>query len=230
MARVRAGERIIQLQADLERRNREVHRINAEMEITHHKLAEANAKLNLMATTDELTGLTNRREAMARLAHAWAAADRHGHPLACIALDIDHFKSFNDGHGHALGDLVLKKTARILQRTARKDEPVCRMGGEEFLVLCEQSTEAMAAVGAERLRTAIESGVVQCDDLDLRVTVSLGVAERTPEMRDPDHLLKAADEALYAAKHSGRNRVCRAGDTGQQVPQTNDQGLSVAPR
>ena len=230
MARVRAGERIIQLQADLERRNREVHRINAEMEIAHHKLARANEKLNLMATTDELTGLTNRREALARLAHAWVSSGRHAHPLSCIALDIDHFKSFNDSHGHAVGDLVLKEAARILKRTARKDEPVCRVGGEEFLVLCEQSTEKTAAVGAERLRGAIESGTVQSGEFELRVTVSLGVAERTPEMHDPDDLLKAADEALYAAKHSGRNRVCRASETRQPTRQPDDRSLSATRR
>ena len=210
MARVRAGERIIHLQADLGRRNREVHRINAEMEITHRKLAEANATLNRMASTDELTGLINRRAALSRLADYWVAADRHTQSLACVAVDIDHFKDFNDVYGHEVGDLVLQETARVLRRTARREEPVCRMGGEEFLMLCPLSTETMAAVGAERLRTATESSVVQCGDLELRVTISLGIAERTPAMSGPDDLLRAADDALYAAKDSGRNRVCLA--------------------
>lgn len=214
LARLRGGLRIIRLQQDLDRRSREVHRFNAEMAIAHRELAEANEKLNRMATTDELTGLTNRREALARLDDHWASAVRHDQPLACIGLDIDHFKSFNDTHGHAIGDLVLKETAGVLLATARREERVCRVGGEEFLILCPLSTEKMAAIAAERLRRAVEAHRIKSGDLELSVRISLGVAERTEGMNGPDDLLKAADDALYAAKKAGRNRVFVASANG----------------
>ena len=89
---------------------------------------------------------------------------------------------------------------------------VCRIGGEEFLILCPHSTDVMAAVGAERIRQAVETHVIRPGDLELSVTMSLGVAQQTLEMTDPDHLLRAADDALYAAKDAGRNRVCLASD------------------
>ncbi len=217
LARVRAGSRIVQLQLDLDRRNLEVHRFNAEMALAHSKLRDANDKLRHIATTDELTDLTNRRAAMERLQEYWVSADRHNDSLACVMLDIDRFKNVNDSFGHAIGDLVLKETAGVLRREARTEEQVCRIGGEEFLVLCPRTSETSAAVVAERLRLGIESHTINADDQSLGVTVSLGVAQRTPEMRSPDDLLAAADRALYAAKKSGRNRVCLAGDCQEQV-------------
>ncbi len=210
LARVRAGERIIRLHEELESHSLEAHRYNAEIEIVNAKLATANRELNRMATSDELTGLINRREALTRLSDAWEAANRRGHPLACIALDIDRFKSCNDAYGHDVGDEVLKETAKVLQASARRDEPVCRVGGEEFLIICSGSSEALTAIGAERLRCAVEANVIHRGELTLRVTVSLGVAQRTPEMKRPDDLLRAADDALYTAKDTGRNTVCLA--------------------
>lgn len=210
LARIRAGERILTLQQDLEARQREVHRINAEMAIAQQKLADANERLNLLATTDELTGLLNRREAMARLDEYWASSTRSSAPLAVISLDLDHFKSFNDVHGHAIGDAVLRTTAATLRKTCRKDEFPCRIGGEEFLILCPRAAEEEAAVAAERIRASIEAATVVVNGLALSITLSIGVAEREPGMNGPNDLLHAADEALYAAKDAGRNRVCRA--------------------
>jgi len=214
LARLRAGERIVRLQGELDNRNREVHRYNAKVEIANSKLAVANKELKRMATTDELTGLINRREAMTRLADCWTAAMRHGDPLACITLDIDNFKNCNDTYGHAAGDDVLRRTSDALKASTRREEATCRVGGEEFLVICPRSTEAMAAIGAERLRQAVEASKIRYGDVTLRVTISVGVAERTPHMKTPDDLLRAADEALYVAKGRGRNRVQLAGDTG----------------
>lgn len=212
LARIRAGERIIQLRRDLEGRQWEVHRINAEMSIAHTKLAEANEQLNRLATTDELTGLLNRREAMSRLAGFWSASVRRQSPLACISLDIDHFKDFNDMYGHAIGDTVLRAVAEALRSAVRSAEPVCRIGGEEFLILCPDATEAQAAMSAERLRETVEQLIVRVDKLQLVVTVSLGVAERRRTMTVPDELLRIADDALYAAKNAGRNQSFRAVD------------------
>ena len=155
LARLRAGERIVRLQREVDSRSREAHRQNAEIEIAYRKLAAANERLDRMASTDELTGLFNRREAMVRLGDCWASAERHGDPLACIVLDIDHFKNVNDTYGHAAGDIVLRETAGVLRASARREEAVCRLGGEEFLIICPRSTEAMAAVAAQRLRQAV---------------------------------------------------------------------------
>jgi diguanylate cyclase (GGDEF)-like protein len=211
LARVRAAERIIRLQQDLERQTREVHRANAEQVIANEKLEEANRKLNEIATTDELTGLPNRRDGMSRLQEAWTSSVRHGRPLSCVVIDLDHFKACNDTHGHSVGDHVLRHTAQVLRREARKEESVSRVGGEEFLVILPDSTEAMAAVAGERLRRAVEGEPAVCDGRCLRVTLSLGVAERTPNMTAPEDLLRAADAALYAAKEAGRNRVLAFG-------------------
>jgi len=231
LARLRAGERTIKLQEQLDSRNRQLHRYNAQVEIVNNKLASANQELNRMATTDELTGLANRREALARLSDCWASARRHGHSLACIQLDIDRFKSLNDAYGHTVGDCILKETAACMQRSVRRDECISRMGGEEFLVVCPRSTEAMAAIAAERLRRAVEATMIRYDDLELRITISAGVAECSPDMNSPDDLLRAADNALYAAKDAGRNRVwlASAGDADSAAADTLDvwHGLSA---
>ena len=204
LARLKAANRIIALEADLAKQNREIHKANAE-------LAVLNGKLVQMATTDELTDLANRREAMQRLNEYWETASRHGQPLACILLDIDHFKRVNDAHGHDAGDVVLRETARVLARTTRAGEKVCRVGGEEFLVLCPNATAGMAAQGAERLRQAVESHTVRHKDLELAVTVSIGVAQREAGTGTPDDLLKNADDAMYVAKAAGRNTVRASG-------------------
>ena len=200
LAHTRAGERIVRLQAQLGERSREIAWANAQ-------LAATNEQLRIIATTDELTGLFNRREGLARLAEHWSWADRQGQPFSCMIADIDHFKQVNDTCGHAAGDTVLKATAAALRASARAGEIVCRFGGEEFLILCPGSPAATAAGGAERLRLAVASLRVPVNRSELSVTVSIGVAERTGTMAAPDDLLKAADQMLYTAKATGRNRV-----------------------
>ena len=200
LARLRAGKRIVELEAGLAERSRTLHRVNAEMAIL-------NAKLERMATTDELTGLVNRRQAVAKLGEQWASAERYGHPLSCIMLDIDHFKKFNDRYGHATGDLVLKEIATVMIESARGTDTCGRLGGEEFVVLCPNVDAAGAEACAERIRSSVASHRVNYQEQDLAVTASLGVADRDDGMTGPDDLLRAADEALYAAKDAGRNRV-----------------------
>lgn len=217
-ARLRAGERIVRLQQDLDRRRRELHRVNAEMDIANAKLGECNDKLLELATTDELTGLTNRREGMRCLAEAWAASDRTAAPLSCIMLDIDYFKRVNDTYGHAAGDAVLVAIGQTLRSVIRRDERICRIGGEEFLLLCTNTTCEEACAAAERMRQAVEACASFPDIGDVRITVSLGVAQRTDAFASPDDLLHAADEALYAAKQNGRNRVERATRTASATP------------
>lgn len=211
LARLHVGNRMIKLQEALATHSREVARQNAAIEIVNNQLAKANAELARLATTDDLTGLFNRREAMDRLNEYWAASQRHERPLACIAIDLDRFKSFNDAYGHAVGDAVLKEVAELLGRQTRRDERMFRVGGEEFLLLCPSTDAASAATAAERMRRTMEDHIFKVGDLTLRTTGSLGVAERTADMERFDDLLSAADTAMLAAKDAGRNTVCVAG-------------------
>lgn len=230
LARLRAAERNLKLQRELESKNREVHRSNALAEIANNQLAEANRRLKELATTDELTGLSNRREAFSHLTELWSTSARHQEPLACIMIDIDHFKRLNDTYGHAVGDVVLKETARWLRRAARAGEPVYRIGGEEFLVVCPRATGLQAVRAAERLRQAVQNGVISVQGSPLSVTISLGVGERTPEMREPDDLVRMADNALYEAKNSGRNRVCAAWSIPARESEPAVSGLARSPQ
>jgi two-component system, cell cycle response regulator len=192
------------LEEELAKERREVHRLNAGM-------AMANERLKRMATTDELTGLLNRREAMSRLQELWSARERYGHVYSCIMLDIDHFKKFNDTYGHAAGDLVLREFAGVLQGGIRATDVACRLGGEEFLVLCPGVDGRGAAVCADHIRCAVEAHDFARDQLHLKVTVSCGVSEWNGELANSDELLSQADAALYRAKEAGRNRVIVAG-------------------
>lgn len=207
IARLRAADRIVSAESDLAKRTREVHRINAEMALTHQKLKNANEQLRRMATTDELTGLLNRREAIGRLEQLWAAFERYDQEFACITLDIDYFKRFNDTHGHAAGDLVLRAVAQVLRKCCRKTDLVCRVGGEEFLILCPGVGANGAMVCAEHLRKAVESAAVEYQGTPLMVTISIGVSAANRSHGNPDDLLKEADAALYQSKSAGRNRV-----------------------
>lgn len=206
LARLRAATRMIELQREVDEEREQTRRITGELAVANRKLEEA-------AFTDALTGLPNRRYLIKQLKQEWAATNRTGGPLACMLLDIDRFKSVNDTYGHDVGDLVLKKVADILHSAARENEPVFRQGGEEFVVLCPASNLAEALRGAERIRGLVEKETHGAfEQFNHSVTVSIGVAVRSVEMCDEDAFLKEADEALYTAKESGRNRVCGAGD------------------
>jgi len=207
VARVGAGARLMRLKADLHRNEVELHRRNAELEIAYQELSRANRRLDAMATTDDLTGLQNRRSAMTAVERRWEEVRRHGGMMSFVMMDIDHFKSFNDRFGHDVGDRVLQRVADVLSRTSRATEDVFRLGGEEFLLFCHSSSAHDASVVAERIRRAVADTEIRAGDTPLRVTISLGVADRQPWMASPNELFKAADEALYAAKKIGRNRV-----------------------
>jgi diguanylate cyclase (GGDEF)-like protein len=167
-------------------------------------------KLRAAALTDVLTDLPNRRYALTRLEQEWTNSERTRRPLSVVMIDIDHFKKVNDTHGHDIGDVVLKQTAAVLRARTRRGDVVCRLGGEEFLVINVNSDMVSAVMCAERLRTAVEANLVSCESYTGRVTVSLGCAERTADIADIDDLLKAADEAVYAAKAAGRNQTREA--------------------
>ena len=177
-----------------------------EIESANNELRKANNSLGRLATTDELTGLMNRRAAMQRLEEAWAQSDRNQTPLCCILIDVDHFKRINDEFGHAVGDEVLRRMATNMDRSTRAGETLCRLGGEEFLIMCPLTTIDEAVVGAERIRKGVEKEF--SDSSGRGSTISIGVAQKLPYMTRSDDLLVIADDMLYKAKRQGRNRMC----------------------
>jgi two-component system cell cycle response regulator len=148
---------------------------------------------------DPLTGLANRRSLQIQLEKSFESAKRYGHPLSVIMLDIDHFKKYNDTHGHVEGDRMLVKIAHVLLEAVRMADHVFRYGGEEFLIMLPQTELTNACLMAERVRKAVESGA--------EVTISLGVYSYHESLHDKDVMIQMADNALYQAKQKGRNRV-----------------------
>lgn len=181
--------------------------------VRHRKsIKEQQAQLEHLAREDTLTGLSNRRHFDERLQEEWQRALRYGHSLALLMCDIDHFKQVNDVYGHASGDSVLKEVGRVLLQGSRASDVVARYGGEEFVILlCEAGVE-QAVIAAERLRAAVKTLLFSHASGPFRVSMSVGVASSAHEKtEDPARLLAEADEALYAAKRLGRDRVERYG-------------------
>jgi diguanylate cyclase (GGDEF)-like protein len=172
-----------------------------------------NRKLRTAANTDVLTALWNRRYGIKRLTTELRLAHENQTPLSVIMIDIDHFKQVNDKHGHDVGDAVLAETAEVLRRSTRRGEVVCRLGGEEFLVICIGASAEEGAKTAERLRQAIERKLIHHATFRRNVTASLGVSGLSRGMQSVDDLLLAADRGLYKAKAEGRNRVVVEGES-----------------
>ena len=160
--------------------------------------AERLERLRKAANTDTLTGIANRR-VVERALSLFATGQRR---YAVMVVDIDHFEAINDQHGHDTGDRILQRIAEILKSRMRVQDTVARWGGEEFLVIVESVTRDEPASIAESLRQMIEAGT---DDI-LKTTISIGVAQ-SASGQSADQILKRADEGLYAAKNSGRNKV-----------------------
>lgn len=171
-------------------------------------------RLHRLASTDELTGLANRRALSAAAENALAQSRRDGSPLAMLMVDVDHFKRINDTHGHAFGDEVLRHLARVLAKGLRDQDRLGRLGGEEFLAVLPSTSLADARRVAERMRAAVAAAPLTGPNGPVVVTVSVGVAGG--EDASAASLIARADAALYRAKHAGRNAV--AVDDGLQAP------------
>ena len=164
------------------------------------------AKLETMATTDGLTGLLNKRAMFDAADSKIASSARFGRKLSVLITDIDFFKKVNDTYGHDVGDVVIKGLGEILKRQKRSTDVVARFGGEEFVVLCEQTDEAGAMLLGERIREELEKTTFQSENGPLSVTCSVGMATFPEAGGTWEQLFKAADEALYVSKRTGRNR------------------------
>jgi len=168
------------------------------------RLRSLNRELKRLSETDLLTGLYNRALLDARLRQEFERARRYGRPLSLVMLDIDHFKAINDEFGHLMGDKMLQVIAALARASLRTTDVLGRWGGEEFLVLCPETTAEDALAVAERIRAAVAQGQYPSRRAH---SVSAGVASLGPQ-DSVDTLLQRADTALYQAKNSGRDRVC----------------------
>ncbi len=186
-----------------ERSNRHLKHLTKRLKQSRAEIQKQNQTLEFLATHDSLTGCLNRRAFFAQMEALWTMTRRYGYPLCCVMVDIDHFKAINDTYGHNSGDQVIRHVVNMLETGKRSSDILGRYGGEEFVLLLPHVGIDEATVATERLRRSIEESV--CGSI--RCTASMGLSAMTPETQDASNLLHQADQALYAAKRGGRNRV-----------------------
>lgn len=202
-----ARQRRIETEDLLTRLNTQLSKLEGETT----SLSEGLVRERERSGTDSLTGLPNRRALDAHLASMNAGPDRHDKQVSVLVVDIDHFKTINDGFGHQAGDRVLKGVADLLRSQLRSEDFIARYGGEEFVVVLPGAPIDQAALIAERMRAHVQSCRFRSGDQAVPVTVSLGVASLTRD-EDIEIALERADRAMYAAKRQGRNRTACAAD------------------
>ncbi len=175
-------------------------------------LKKSNKKLTLLATTDQLTGLYNRRHFNTLMSQELGRATRYKRPFSLIMFDIDHFKKVNDTYGHPAGDKVLSVLSRAAASAVRNTDVLARYGGEEFILLLPETIQQGAAILAERIRQTVSELKIDADGKVLRVTISLGVTTYDPGkgMKKSEEIIQSADQALYKSKETGRNKVTLA--------------------
>jgi two-component system cell cycle response regulator len=192
LARIYAMLRTKELQDELRKKNRE--------------LTEVLSKMEVIARTDPMTGLFNRRHFDTLLEKEFNKTLRYQFPAACMVIDVDGFKSINDKHGHHVGDVCLKETADVIRNCVRKIDTVARWGGEEFIVLLPETKKGTAMSVAARIVAAISSN--KCSGISKQITVSIGIAGvPDPSIANAEKLVNAADNAMYEAKTKGGNGI-----------------------
>lgn len=165
-------------------------------------------RVNELAVSDTLTGASSRRYCLERLDEEMLRSKKMKYNFSLLMIDIDHFKDFNDRYGHLVGDAILKEVARVIKENIRQIDLFGRYGGEEFLVILPETDKEQARFAAERIRQTMEQAQVQAYDENLKVTVSVGISGFAADAQDAAVLIDKADQALYQAKNSGRNKVC----------------------
>ncbi|MEW6552285.1 MAG: diguanylate cyclase [Campylobacterota bacterium] len=188
------------LRKELIRKNEELTKLNQELE---KKVAERTKELEILANTDPLTGISNRRDFFNK---ASVLFDNSKGNIFATMLDLDKFKVLNDTYGHSFGDIVLKKVTSYIRDYLRPQDIFGRMGGEEFAILCECESLELFMLKMEQVREEITKLEFENDNIKVHVTISFGIAQRE-QNEDIDSLLARADDALYEAKESGRNKV-----------------------
>jgi len=176
--------------------------VSGNMEAQYHE------EIYRLMTVDGLTEMHNKRYFNEAIEREASRSARYGRAFSLVLFDIDHFKKINDTYGHLAGDSVLRQLGALVRNRVRRDDIPARTGGEEFSIIVPEVSLTGALNLAEKLRGAIEGAVFKFEGTQIPVTVSMGVAEWTSELTDPQDLVKQADERLYEAKRSGRNRVC----------------------
>ena len=161
----------------------------------------------LMADTDSLTGLLSPRAYHERLETEFRRAQAARKSISLLIIDLDNFKQVNDSHGHQIGDELLRRLGAVLRAQARRNDVCCRYGGDEFIIVMPETIKSEAAVVAERVRKTVEEIAVSASNTVVRATVSIGAASYPQDVTNKQALIKAADDALYAAKHDGRNAL-----------------------
>lgn len=214
MARQIEGQTSI-LEGRVARRTAELEAANSELARINQRLSRAVARLADIAKTDGLTGLLNHRSFQEKLSLELQRCLRQEHPLSIIMIDVDHFKAYNDMHGHPAGDFVLKEVARLFKDNLREVDVVARYGGEEFAVVLLDTPKGAAGLVAEKLRLAVlEQEFPHADrsQPEGRMSISIGVSSFPDDGLSPAELIETADLSLYEAKRRGRNRVMLAGE------------------
>ncbi|WP_455233898.1 sensor domain-containing diguanylate cyclase [Thiogranum longum] len=178
-----------------------------DMAVSKDQLENANSQLETLSRTDRLTELNNRGFWEECLISEFRRSKRTKQPSTLVMFDIDHFKKVNDSYGHQAGDEVIRNTAAILKQCARETDIAGRYGGEEFGVILIDTSASNALLFAERLRKTIEAQTVTHEGRDIAYTVSLGVAELTDDIKNHKQWIECSDQALYEAKHGGRNQA-----------------------
>jgi diguanylate cyclase (GGDEF)-like protein len=201
------------LEDKVRERTQDLEAANAKLSQAMDDIRHANKRLEELATTDGLTGLFNHRHFKGLLETEVNRSRRLDFPTSLVMLDVDHFKIYNDTHGHPAGDVVLRGVAELLRSRLRGTDVPCRYGGEEFAVILLDTGKQMAMAVAEEIRSRIEATPFDGQESQPGgvLSISVGVASFPDDAEDHAALLRAADEALYAAKRSGRNRVIDAG-------------------
>ncbi len=190
----------------LEEHRAEREQMLAMLRTSRDEIHTKNEELQILASQDALTGCLNRRAMNDSVETFWQASIVDGHPISCLMIDNDHFKSVNDKYGHPVGDKVLQRVAEILNHSFPPPALVCRYGGEEFCVMLPDTDLKTATAKAESIRALIEASEIE-SAAELRLTASIGVSESRFGAKTPAELIAQADESLYVAKGNGRNRV-----------------------
>lgn len=198
LAHLRAGERIVRLEQENERHKRKLHQYSQELVCFNHRLRE-------LTMTDELTGLPNRRYSIELMQQEWLAASKDKSPLACMVIDLNGLKQINDEQGLERGDVVIKTVAAIVRKYLPQQVTVCRISGDEFLIIHPGASLNAALACGEKLVGLIQSFHIQARSCPL--SLSIGVAERRVGVGGPQELINLAEQAMHHAKHAGRDLV-----------------------